>query len=339
MPSLRDKLRWRAQFFFEGLNTHPRALLDPYFWKILLRSSDRTDEEKLNKITEGIFSSLKQKLWKFFVKDDGSFLFPISYYGKKFTLRCTRLPWFFSLIDLWLIHFDKEYGADVFEEIEFIKKKLYSNLSTCKGDSLFQNLYLASKEGRQENSEGPDDTPFVHLEEGDYTIDVGANIGQFTVLAGKVVGEKGSVFAFEPLEEKRKKLEKLVRLNGLHNVTIVPKALGDKNTKISMEGITIKEEGKGEIECITLDSWAEEVKLPRLDFLKMDVEGYERKVLLGGMKTLQRFKPKMGICIYHLPDDPEVLRELILQIDPKYEIQYNEAGKKYIVGKKHTPGL
>jgi len=149
-----------------------------------------------------------------------------------------------------------------------------------------------------------------------------------------VVGERGHVFAFEPLKGEREKLEKLVELNGLYNVTVIPKALGDKNTKVSMEGITIKEEGKGEIECITLDSWVEETKLPHLDFLKMDVEGYERKVLLGGMRTLQHFKPKMGICIYHLPDDPEILRELILQIDPEYEIQYNKTRKKYVVGER-----
>lgn len=99
-------------------------------------------------------------------------------------------------------------------------------------------------------------------------------------------------------------------------------------------GSNKKEKRKGQIDCITLDSWVEEVRFTRLDFLKMDIEGYERKILLGGMMTLKRFQPKMGICIYHLPDDPEVLRELILQIDPEYEIQYNETGKKYVVWRK-----
>ncbi len=107
-----------------------------------------------------------------------------------------------------------------------------------------------------------------------------------------------------------------------------------RNVCCFLKEVLLQKKEKSQIECITLDSWAEEVNLPRLDFLKMDVEGYERKVLSGGMMTLKRFQPKMGICIYHLPDDPEVLRELIFQIDPEYEIQYNETGKKYVVGRK-----
>lgn len=120
-------------------------------------------------------------------------------------------------------------------------------------------------------------------------------------------------------------------LNQLTNVTIVPKALGDRNTFVSMKGISVTSGGEGIIECTTLDTWAEETKLTRLDFLKMDVEGFERKVLAGGLETLRRFKPRMGICIYHLPDDPEVLRELILRIDPGYRIRLNSTGKKYLV--------
>lgn len=325
MPSLRDKLRWRARFLLDGLTTHPRALLNPYFWKVLLRSSDRTWEERSFKRLLLLLYGLKNNV-------SGKVItLSCFYYGKILTLH---LPW-----DL-----EKILSRDSFEIFlydlsslllpylsEQSKRIFTANLPPFE-QLLFEFFFLDSS-----FNEGLYDTPSIHLEEGNYVIDVGANIGLFTVLAGKVVGEKGHIFAFEPQEEERKKLEELVKVNDLHNVTIIPKALGDKNTMVSMEGITVKEEGKGQIECITLDSWAEEVHLFRLDFLKMDVEGYERKVLLGGMKTLRRFKPKMGICIYHLPDDPEVLRELILQIDPEYKIQYNETGKKYIVGRKKSP--
>jgi hypothetical protein len=42
----------------------------------------------------------------------------------------------------------------------------------------------------------------------------------------------------------------------------------------------------------------------------------------------------MGICIYHLLDDPEVLKSLILEIDPEYQIWLNSTKKKYLVGRK-----
>gem|GEM_PF-4183036 len=42
MLSLWDKLRWRFQFFSQGVTTHPQALLDPMFWKVLLRSSEKS---------------------------------------------------------------------------------------------------------------------------------------------------------------------------------------------------------------------------------------------------------------------------------------------------------
>ncbi|NLJ39629.1 MAG: FkbM family methyltransferase [Candidatus Atribacteria bacterium] len=163
---------------------------------------------------------------------------------------------------------------------------------------------------------------------------MGANIGLFTVLAGKAVGENGRVFAFEPLEEFRKKLLAHVALNELKNVVVVPKALGDKNTKVTMDGIEVKKEGEGTIECTTLDTWVKEINLERLDFLKMDVEGHERKVLIGGMEVLRAFRPRMGICIYHLFDDPEVLKSLIQAIDLDYQIWLNSTKKKYLVGRK-----
>jgi len=62
--------------------------------------------------------------------------------------------------------------------------------------------------------------------------------------------------------------------------------------------------------------------LPRVDSIKADIEGYERYMLMGAQETLRRFAPKLALCTYHLPDDPEVLSELILikQANPDYNI-------------------
>ena len=60
--------------------------------------------------------------------------------------------------------------------------------------------------------------------------------------------------------------------------------------------------------------------LPRVDSIKADIEGYERYMLMGAQETLRRFAPKLALCTYHLPDDPEVLSELIKQANPDYNI-------------------
>ncbi|GMO42746.1 MAG: hypothetical protein Ta2B_23060 [Termitinemataceae bacterium] len=55
-------------------------------------------------------------------------------------------------------------------------------------------------------------------------------------------------------------------------------------------------------------------------FIKSDIEGAERDMLRGAFNVLQKFAPKLAICTYHLQDDPQVLKNIILQANPKYRI-------------------
>jgi len=75
-------------------------------------------------------------------------------------------------------------------------------------------------------------------------------------------------------------------MNGISNITIIPKDVGDKHSMVSMEGLAIKKESGGDIECIALDDWVNK-KIEKIDFIKMDAEGFERKVLIGGMNTIK----------------------------------------------------
>ena len=70
-----------------------------------------------------------------------------------------------------------------------------------------------------------------------------------------------------------------------------------------------------------MDTFVEENKLPSVDFIKADIEGAERYMLMGAKRVLKEFAPKIAICTYHLPDDPKVLRELILDANPNYIIE------------------
>ena len=74
------------------------------------------------------------------------------------------------------------------------------------------------------------------------------------------------------------------------------------------------------VQTIRLDDFVRDNNLPRVDFIKSDIEGFERHMLAGAQETLARFAPKLALCTYHLPDDPQVMADLILKANPNYNI-------------------
>ena len=78
------------------------------------------------------------------------------------------------------------------------------------------------------------------------------------------------------------------------------------------------------VETITLDDFVKENNLGRVDFIKADIEGFERNMLQGAQDTLKNFAPKLALCTYHLPDDPEVMSNLIMQANPNYKIVFGK---------------
>ena len=67
------------------------------------------------------------------------------------------------------------------------------------------------------------------------------------------------------------------------------------------------------------------IGLDRVDFIKMDIEGAERHAVAGARQTIARFAPRMALSVYHRPDDPEVIRELVLSARPTYQMKDAEA--------------
>ncbi len=124
-------------------------------------------------------------------------------------------------------------------------------------------------------------------------IDVGANIGYFSVLASDLVGETGKVIAFEPDEANFKLLEKNIALNRAQNITAVKKGLSDTigtarfylNEKNLCSHTMVPREGDRvvEIETATLDRY---LNGDSADVIKLDVEGAEPLALAGMQKTI-----------------------------------------------------
>lgn len=164
----------------------------------------------------------------------------------------------------------------------------------------------------------------VTIKKGDVVIDAGAWIGDFSAYAS-VKGAK--VFAFEPSKNTVDYLKITQQMNG--NIYIVEKGLGNKQEISYLKNdvynsganhVTSDTENAEKIEITTIDDFVTEQQLERVDFIKADIEGFERYMLQGAKKTLKKFAPKLAICTYHLPDDPQVLAKIILDANSNYVI-------------------
>lgn len=153
---------------------------------------------------------------------------------------------------------------------------------------------------------------------GAIVLDVGANIGAHTVPLAQMVGAEGIVVAFEPQPVLHKILCANLVLNSVPNVLTYPMALGDREGECLIPvldysqpfnfggvGMDRVEEG----EAVPLGR-LDDFELERVDFIKLDVEGFESKVLEGAAETIARCHPIM----YIENDRPEKSAELIQRL-------------------------
>src|SRR5512138_27186 len=146
------------------------------------------------------------------------------------------------------------------------------------------------------------------LSPSDVFVDVGANIGLYTLLASRLVGERGSVHAFEPLSDAYELLQKNVQFNQLTNVRLNPVALGEQAGEaelyVNQESTltSMGRTGRGRVLSVkkvpiwTLDEYAAKTGVEKIDFLKIDVEGFEGHVLRGAGALLERSKSLVIMC-------------------------------------------
>jgi len=159
------------------------------------------------------------------------------------------------------------------------------------------------------------------VKEGNTVVDLGANIGYFTLLAARIVGDKGKVYAFEPEPRNYNYLIKNIELNNYNNVSATQKAVSDKNGKTKLyicsydTGHHTINQHRGieaykpdfvddkkdfiEIETVTLDDFLED-KGKSVNVIKMDVEGAE-VLALSGMDRILRGNENLKMFIEFFP--------------------------------------
>lgn len=142
------------------------------------------------------------------------------------------------------------------------------------------------------------------IHEGDIVIDIGANIGYFTLLAARLVGEKGKVFAFEPEPNNYDLLLKNIEINNYKNVIPIQKAVSNENktTKLFLrqdssmnsllEGFNANPSiGDISIDTVTIDNFFKDNPLKsKIKLIKMDIEGAEMQAILGMLDLIKENK-------------------------------------------------
>jgi FkbM family methyltransferase len=176
--------------------------------------------------------------------------------------------------------------------------------------------------------------------------DVGAHAGQFAKLfAG--IARGGRVFAFEPGGYALSILRRVVALRRLRNVEICPFGLSDRAATETLH-VPLKRSGSmgfglshfgaetrasiaEAVTLSTIDAFAAERTLARLDFIKADIEGWEMRMLAGGAATVARFRPALLLEVQaaHLAragDKPEALWRFFAELDYQAEHVLAEGG-------------
>lgn len=145
--------------------------------------------------------------------------------------------------------------------------------------------------------------------EGDTFIDVGANNGEVSLKAARKVGNSGRVIAFEPNPKNINRFKKNIALNSFDNITLVELGVGNEAGEFQLNNDTPENLGMGWIgnpsddksvssiliKVTSLDDYLLSMELNSVDFIKIDVEGFEINVLEGAKGIIKKFQPTLFV--------------------------------------------
>jgi FkbM family methyltransferase len=192
-----------------------------------------------------------------------------------------------------LKHFDFEYEGNRYV-IDCLRLEAY----------LFRRQYFYSDNGIR-----------IAPERGDVVIDGGACLGDTALVFSNAVGPGGKVYAFDPVAEHLDVLAHNIKQYPYKNVQVMPYGLSDKNV-VSPPLVVNQyspgfQAGNQKIPLRSIDNMVMLGDIDRINFIKLDIEGAEFETLKGARESINHFKPKLAVSLYHKPND---LFELIRHI-------------------------
>ncbi len=174
------------------------------------------------------------------------------------------------------------------------------------------------------------------ISEGDWVLDIGANIGQYAYKMSKLVGRKGRVIAFEPIPDTFRILSRNMQYASHQNITLMNLAVSEATATISMEipisdtqlnnyymaKITNKVSDNQEVVMsINIDS----LNIPnKISLIKIDVEGHEKIALNGMIDLLKRDHPTLIV-----EGDDNQVEELLVGLGYSFEKYKNSPNRVY----------
>jgi FkbM family methyltransferase len=210
-----------------------------------------------------------------------------------------------NIVSLWLVKHKFPYLYELF--LKLVLNNFKNNEDMYVGELYDHEMYfLPIHLGIFLNGEYEPNTTNLFLKtisKGDLVLDIGANIGLYTLLAARIVGQNGKVYAFEPDPKNYDLLLKNIKINGYKNVVPIQKAVSDRNEirklflreNTTMNSLSNNLEdncptGFINVETITVDNFFENKSPANLKLIKMDIEGAEMLALLGMSRIIETNK-------------------------------------------------
>ncbi len=147
------------------------------------------------------------------------------------------------------------------------------------------------------------------LKDGSVFIDIGANIGLYSLVASKIVKKNGSIYAFEPYPKNREAFNENIALNNFKNIVVENFAIAEKegeialfynmdNANLGMVSAYVTDlDNAVKVKTISLDNYVKNQHITKIDFIKLDIEGGEYTALLGMQEVLTNLSPILMIEI------------------------------------------
>lgn len=161
----------------------------------------------------------------------------------------------------------------------------------------------------------------TNLAAGSVFYDIGANIGFFSLLAARLVGAEGRVYAFEPVPQNAATIVRNASINGIDVIEVFAEAVGAQTGRtdlllarhaggasLALAGAPPDMVGRIEVEMTTLDDAVAHRRIRPPSLVKIDVEGAELEVLSGMSSILERHRPRI-LCEIDAPDKPALDRK------------------------------
>jgi len=156
-------------------------------------------------------------------------------------------------------------------------------------------------------------------------LDIGANYGVYTLSMANKMNGQGKLWSFEPCKATVDCLDASIQDNGFENIELIQAALSNKkgsaffytqdNAEMnSLSAEDISSENGEEVDLTTLDIWAEANNWPEIDFVKLDAEGEEVRILEGGARF---FEETTALLMFELKHGSEVNMPLIDRLKDK----------------------